>query len=83
MTHKLSQRHPHSAIGHNPLIVSMRYRCQCGQNEILQLSMAVDLDVTRERFLATMGAMFDDLHFEVDQHINPPLPPATPRVENA
>lgn len=72
MTHGLRQRHPLSAIGNNPLIVSLRYRCECATNEVLQISAALDMGATEEQFLWTMKQLWRDVKFEVDQHINPP-----------
>jgi len=72
MTHLLRQRHPLNAIGHNPLIVSLRYRCQCNENEVLQISMVIDVDTPEEMFLATVKQLWRDVKFEVDQHLNPP-----------
>lgn len=74
MTHRLRQRHPLSAIGHNPMIVSLRYRCECATNEVLQISVALDVKCDEEKFLWTMRQLWKDVQFEVDQHINPPEP---------
>jgi hypothetical protein len=72
MTHLLRQRHPLNAIGENPLIVSLRYRCECNENEVLQISMVLDMDTSEEAFVMTVKQMWRDVKFEVDQHLNPP-----------
>lgn len=72
MTHRLGQRHPLNAIGANPMIVSLRYRCECAANEVLQISVVLDMDCDEERFLMTMRQMWRDVKFEVEQHLNPP-----------
>lgn len=78
MTHKLQQRHPLSAIGQNPLTVQLRYRCTCGQNEVLNIAVVLDKDVTEEHFVHTMQMLYRDMMFEVEQHINPPDAPPYP-----
>lgn len=72
MTHGLRQRHPFNAIGTNPMIVSLRYRCECATNEVLQISVVLDLNAPEEHFLFTMKELWRDVKFEVEQHINPP-----------
>lgn len=72
MVHKLPERHPHSAIGANPLIVSLRYRCECGQNEVLQISAVIDLNADEDAFVWTMRHLWKDVKFEVQQHLTPP-----------
>ena len=71
MTHRLQQRHPLSAIGHNPMTVTLRYRCECAANEVLSIAVALDMNVSEEQFLWTMRQMWRDVKFEVEQHINP------------
>lgn len=72
MTHRLRQRHPHNAVGENPMIVSLRYRCECATNEVLQISVAIDMNSSEETFMWTMRQMWRDVKFEVEQHLNPP-----------
>ena len=72
MTHRLRQRHPLNAIGHNPLIASLRYRCQCNENEVLSIAAVIDMDTSEEAFVMTMKQLWRDVKFEVDQHLNPP-----------
>ena len=72
MTHRLGKRHPLNAIGANPMIVSLRYRCECATNEVLQISVVIDMECDEERFVMTMKQLWRDVQFEVDQHINPP-----------
>jgi hypothetical protein len=54
------------------MIVSLRYRCECATNEVLQISIVLDMDCDEERFVMTMKQMWRDVKFEVEQHINPP-----------
>ena len=72
MTHRLRQRHPLNAIGANPLIASLRYRCQCNENEVLQIQTVMDMDTSEEKFVWTMRQLWRDVQFEVEQHLNPP-----------
>lgn len=72
MTHRLRQRHPLNAIGANPLIASLRYRCECNKNEVLQISIVLDMNTSEEAFVMTMKQMWRDVKFEVDQHLRPP-----------
>lgn len=75
MTHLLSQRHPLHACGHNPMIVSLRYRCECAGNEVLNIQIVLDKDCTEEKFMMTMKQMWRDVKFEVEQHLKPPRAP--------
>jgi hypothetical protein len=70
MTHLLQQRHPLSAIGNNPMIASLRYRCECATNEVLSISVAIDMNCSEENFIWTMRQMWKDVKFEVQQHLN-------------
>ncbi len=73
MTHRLERRHPLHAVGHNPMIASLRYRCECAQNEVLQIQVVIDMDASEEKFIWTMRQMWRDVKFEVGQHINRPV----------
>lgn len=72
MTHLLRQRHPLNAVGHNPLIASLRYRCECANNEVLQIQVVIDMKADEDAFIWTMRQLWRDVQFEVDQHINQP-----------
>jgi hypothetical protein len=72
MTHRIRERHASNVIGENPLIVTMRYRCSCAGNEVLSISMAIDVDCSEEQFLWTMKQMLLDVKYEVAQHLRPP-----------
>ncbi len=72
MTHELRQRHPLNAIGRNPLIASLRYRCECAVNEVVNIQVVIDMDCPEEHFVWTMRRLWRDMQFEVEQHINPP-----------
>jgi hypothetical protein len=73
MTHLLRERHPLNAVGHNPMVVSLRYRCECAENEVLTISVVIDKDATEEMFAMTMKMMWRDVRFEIEQHLNPPV----------
>lgn len=75
MTHQLRQRHPLNAVGHNPLIASLRYRCECTTNEVVQIQAVIDMDTDEERFVWTMRQLWRDVKFEVEQHLRPPTKP--------
>jgi len=75
MTHRLRERHPLNAIGANPLICSLRYRCECAENEVLQIQVAIDMHTDEEKFIWTMRQMWRDVKFEIEQHLNPPALP--------
>jgi len=72
MTHELRQRHPLNAIGPNPLVATLRYRCTCATNEVLTISVVIDIDADEERFIWTMRRLWHDVKFEVETHLNPP-----------
>lgn len=72
MTHTLEQRHPLNGCGSNPLIASLRYRCECVGNEVLTISAVLDMSVDEEAFVWTMRQLWRDVKFEVQQHLNPP-----------
>jgi len=69
MTHLLRERHPLHAVGNNPLIASLRYRCECSVNEVLQIQVVMDMNTTKEKFLYTMEQLWRDVKFEVAQHL--------------
>ncbi len=75
MTHLLRERHPLNAVGHNPLVASLRYRCECAANEVLQIQVVIDKDCDEDKFVWTMRSLWRDVQFEVEQHINPPVAP--------
>ena len=69
MTHALRERHPLHAVGHHPLVASLRYRCECATNEVLQIQVVIDKDISEEQFVWTMRQLWRDVQFEVEQHI--------------
>jgi len=73
MVHRLQQRHSLNAIGANPLIASLRYRCECANNEVLSISAAIDMNVSEEMFMWTMRQLWRDVWAEVQQHLTPPV----------
>jgi hypothetical protein len=69
MVHRLAKRHPLHGVGDNPLIASLRYRCECATNEVLQIQVVLDKDISEEQFIWTMRQIWRDVQFEVEQHI--------------
>lgn len=73
MTHGCRERHPLNAVGHNPLVISLRYRCECATNEVLTQSLVLDRSTDEERFIWTMRQLWRDVQFEIEQHLKPPV----------
>lgn len=69
MAHALEQNHPLHAAGRHPLTASLRYRCECGNKEVLTIQVVMDMDMTEDRFVWTMRQLWKDVRFEVAQHI--------------
>lgn len=69
MTHRLRERHPLNAVGNSPLVASLRYRCECATNEVLQIQVVIDKDISEDQFIWTMRQLWRDVQFEVEQHI--------------
>ena len=80
MAHRLGQRHPLNGCGHNPMIASLRYRCECAGNEVLQIMAVMDMNATEDVFVMTMRQLWRDVKFEVEQHLNPPARPTPPDI---
>jgi len=74
MTHNLRQRHPSNAVGDNPMVVSLRYRCECATNEVLNIQVVMDMNASEDQFVWTMRNLWRDVKFEVQQHLNRPEP---------
>lgn len=68
MTHALSKRNVLNPWN-NPLVVSLRYRCECATNEVLTIQVVLDKDTDERTFLWTMTQLWKDMKFEVLQHI--------------
>jgi len=71
MPHALTARHPDNAIGHNPLVATLRYRCSCANNEVVTIHAVIDANATEDMFLETMKRLLRDVKFEVEQHLRP------------
>ena len=56
MTHALRQ-----------MIVSLR--CECAANEVLQMKVVMDMDISEEHFLRAMKQLWRDVKYEVEQHL--------------
>lgn len=68
MTHRLARRHEKNPLL-NPLVVSLRYRCDCATNEVLSIQVVLDEDITEEHFTWVMHNLWRDLQTEVQQHL--------------
>ena len=71
MTHRLERRgHENPMLA--PLVVNLRYRCECAKNEVLQIAVVLDMDTEEERFIWTMRQLWRDVKTEVAQHLKQP-----------
>lgn len=70
MVHRLAQPgRPESAIGVTPMTASLRYRCACGNQELLMIEAVFDASADEERFVWTMRQLWRDMQTEVAQHL--------------
>lgn len=60
MTHNLVERYP--------LVASLKYRCECENNEVVVIQVVLDADTTEENFVWTMRRLWRDVHIEIEQH---------------
>ncbi len=73
MVHRLAKpEQPLHAAGMAPLTASLRYRCACANNEVLQVSVVFDVYADEERFVWTMRQLWRDVQTEIKQHTNQP-----------
>ena len=59
-----------NAVGPDPLMITLRYRCECHAKETLQIGMVVDMNLPEEMFVMTVKQMWRDMKTEVAQHVN-------------
>ena len=71
MPHALMKKHELSPF-ESPLLMTLRYRCGCANNEVLTIQTVFKLDVSEEQFVWTLKQLYRDLRFEVQQHIGEP-----------
>lgn len=70
MTHRLAKPgEPRNGIGLNPLTVSLRHQCACGNRELLTIQTVLDMDLPEKIFIHTMRALWRDMRMEVAQHL--------------
>lgn len=70
MTHRLSiPGEARNAVGLVPMTVALRYRCGCGDKELLSIQVVLDATTEESYFLETMRSLWRDMQFEVKQHI--------------
>lgn len=61
----------------NPLIIQMRYRCACANNEVISLSYVLEMETldlvvakNDEKFIWLMRRLLRDMQIEIEQHSN-------------
>jgi hypothetical protein len=57
------------AAGRAPMTASLRYRCACGDKDLLSIQVVFDTAVSERQFVETMKALFRDMQFEIGQHL--------------
>ncbi len=66
MTHRLSHPGNHlNAAGAAPMTATLRYKCDCGNRELLTISVVFDVYQSEAMFLETMRMAFRDMHTEI------------------
>ena len=75
MPHELMKK-PENSPYAAPLLMSLRDRCGCANNEVLTIQSVLPLDIDEEAFIWTVRQLYRDLRFEVRQHIRPEPPAA-------
>lgn len=79
MTHRLETPSRDNPV-RNPLTATLRYRCACHNEEVLQISTVLALDAEEEVFMWQMRMMWRDMRTEIAQHTKPrPEPLPVPR----
>jgi hypothetical protein len=69
MVHRLAKPgQPLHAAGPAPLTATLRYRCECANNEVLTVSVVMSVDVNEEIFVWTMQQLWRDVQTEILQH---------------
>lgn len=70
MVHRLeTPGRPEHAVGLAPMTASLRYRCACGDRELLSIQVVFDAETDEWRFTETMKALFRDMKTEIAQHL--------------
>lgn len=70
VTHNLEKRYP--------LVASLKYRCDCANNEVLAISVVLGTETTEEQFVWTMKQLWRDTKLEVEKHLQ--QKPTTPEA---
>lgn len=68
MVHRLEDPARPGAIS-NPMTASLRYRCACGNQEVLQISVVFSATTPEDLFVRTMRDLWRDMQTEVQQHL--------------
>lgn len=70
MVHRLATpNEPRNAVGMDPMTVSLRYKCACGNRELLTIQAVIDTNVGEEIFIGTMRQLWRDMGTEIAQHL--------------
>jgi hypothetical protein len=70
MVHRLENpNEPRNAVGLAPMTASLRYRCACGNQELLNIQVVFDSETDEWRFVETMKALWRDMQTEIAQHL--------------
>ncbi len=70
MTHRLSRpNEPLNPMGRTPMVASLRYRCACGNQELLSIQTVFDTTATEDQFVWAMRMLWRDMQTEVRQHL--------------
>lgn len=68
MVHRLADPSRPGAVM-RPMTASLRYRCACGDREVLSIAVVLDIEAPEEVFLLTMRDLLRDMKTEVAQHL--------------
>jgi hypothetical protein len=70
MVHRLANpNEPRNAVGPAPMVASLRFRCACGNQELLSIQVVFDSEVDEFRFVETMKDLWRDMQTEIEQHL--------------
>lgn len=70
MTHRLSRPgDPLVPFGRTPMVASLRYRCACGNQELLSIQTVFTSEATEEQFVWAMTMLWRDMQTEIRQHL--------------
>jgi hypothetical protein len=68
MPHRLAEPGT-SAIAAAPMTAALRYRCACGNKELLTIQAVMDSEMDEQRFVMAMRQLWRDMQTEIRQHL--------------